>query len=244
MRYGNARQAYTEIPNMSKLIIIDDDIPLTQMLNEYLTQSDLNVVVFNQALFALEYLKLNDADLVLLDVMMPGLDGFETLKKLRGFSDIPVIMLTAKGDDYDKILGLELGADDYLAKPFNHRELLARINAIIRRFGEDGSIKRQSRITLHGIVLDTATQTAQVSGQTIELTGTEFQLLSLLMRNAGTLITKEKLTEAALGRRLSAFDRSLDMHISNIRKKLSPFGLLDLIKTVRGNGYLFKGESV
>lgn len=227
---------------MSRVLIIDDDKELGQVLSEYLEQNELTTQVINRPAEALEHLKTNNYDLILLDVMMPEIDGFEALRRLRQFNQTPVIMLTAKGDAYDKVLGLELGADDYLAKPFNHRELLARIKANTRRFDQHGKIVKQTSVELLNVKVNAATQTTHVNDQLVELTSTEFQLLSLLMRNAGEMLSKEQLSQAALGKRLSPHDRSLDMHISNVRKKLSQAGANGLIKTIRGSGYLFMCE--
>ncbi|MBF7073796.1 response regulator transcription factor [Glaciecola sp. MH2013] len=225
---------------MYNILIIDDDLELTQLLAEYLQQNTFAVVVENKALHGIELVKQGNFDLLLLDVMMPELDGFEVLKQIRSFSTIPVIMLTAKGEDYDRILGLELGADDYLPKPFNHRELIARIKALTRRVDDLSSFNQVQQLDLHGIKIEDASQRAVVNDVEIDLTGTEFQLLSVLMRHAGHILTKDKLSVDVLGRRLSAYDRSLDMHVSNVRKKLSQLGIENIIKTVRGSGYLFK----
>lgn len=225
---------------MNKLLIIDDDVGLSDLLSDYLQQQGFEVSVENSPLQGIETLRRGNFDLLLLDIMMPEIDGLETLKRLRTFSVIPVIMLTAKGDDLDKILGLELGADDYLAKPFNQRELVARIKSLIRRLDPVNGFNSAQKITMHGIQISEAEQSVIVNNEALETTGTEFILLATLMKNAGKLQTKENLSEVVLGRKLSAFDRSLDMHVSNIRKKLAQVGLLDLIKTVRGTGYLFK----
>lgn len=227
---------------MYQVLIIDDDVALTQMLAEYLQQNGFVVEVQNSSVSALTRVRDTSFDLVLLDVMMPEMDGFETLKKLRNFSIVPVIMLTAKGEDYDRILGLELGADDYLAKPFNHRELLARMKALTRRMDDLSSFNQVQNLDFNGIKIEEASQRAMVGKHELELTSTEFQLLVLLMRHAGHILSKEKLSVDVLGKRLSAFDRSLDMHISNIRKKLSLQGIENVIKTMRGSGYIFKSE--
>jgi len=223
---------------MSKILIIDDDQELTELLAAYLKQQGFDVSIENSPLNGLENLKRAAYDVLLLDVMMPEIDGFETLKRLRGFSSIPVIMLTAKGDDFDKILGLELGADDYLPKPFNQRELVARIKALIRRLDPKQGFSQPQQLSLHKIHLNEANQSVSVGGNVVEMTATEFMLLAHLMKQAGQLQTKEQLSEKVLGRKLSAFDRSLDMHISNIRKKLAQHQVNDVIKTIRGNGYL------
>jgi two-component system response regulator CpxR len=225
---------------MNKILIIDDDQELTELLAAYLKQQGFDVSIENSPLNGLESLKRTTFDILLLDVMMPEIDGFETLKRLRGFSSVPVIMLTAKGDDFDKILGLELGADDYLPKPFNQRELVARIKALIRRLDPIQGFSQPQQLSLHNINLNEGNQSVTVGSQQIEMTATEFLLLAQLMKQAGQLQTKEILSEKVLGRKLSAFDRSLDMHVSNIRKKLANHEINDVIKTIRGTGYLMQ----
>ncbi|MFQ3205960.1 MAG: two-component system response regulator CpxR [Glaciecola sp.] len=227
---------------MYHVLIIDDDVALTQMLAEYLQLNGFTVDVENNPVSAIVKVRELHFDVVLLDVMMPVLDGFETLKQIRTFSVVPVIMLTAKGEDYDRILGLELGADDYLAKPFNHRELLARIKALTRRLDDLSIFNQVQNLQFHGIKIEEASQRAMIGAHELDLTSTEFQLLVLLMRHAGHLLSKEKLSQDVLGRRLSAFDRSVDMHVSNVRKKLSQQGIENVIKTMRGSGYIFKSE--
>jgi len=227
---------------MYQILLIDDDVALTQMLAEYLQQNGFAVNVQNSPLSAIAAIREKNFDVVLLDVMMPEMDGFETLKTIRAFSVVPVIMLTAKGEDYDRILGLELGADDYLAKPFNHRELLARIKALTRRLDELSSFNQVQNLEFHGIKIEESSQRALIANQAVDLTSTEFHLLVLLMKHAGHLLSKEKLSEEVLGRRLSAFDRSLDMHVSNVRKKLAQHGIENVIKTTRGSGYIFMSE--
>jgi len=231
---------------MHKLLIIDDDVVLTEMLKEYLAQHSLDVTVCNHPITGIETLHDHTFDVLLLDVMMPEIDGFETLRRIRRFSGIPVIMLTAKGDDFDRILGLELGADDYLTKPFNHRELVARIKAITRRWvdkslGSDSTqVSNDSApLIVNGITLDVTQHSVLVAQQPVELTGTELHLLHQLILQPGKVVTKEALSQSVLGRRLSAFDRSLDMHVSNIRKKLAQHDINDVIKTMRGIGYMF-----
>ncbi|MBT1449822.1 response regulator transcription factor [Glaciecola sp. XM2] len=229
---------------MQKLLIIDDDIDLTTLLSEYLSAQQFDVAVANSPDEGIARLKNEKFDVLLLDVMMPVMDGFEALKALRQFSSIPVIMLTARGDDFDKILGLELGADDYLPKPFNHRELLARIKALIRRLDPAGGFTIGKVLSLHNITVDESSRSVKVLNKAIEMTGTEFVMLAQLMKSAGQLLSKEQLSESVLGRKLAPFDRSLDMHVSNIRKKLAQEGVQDVIKTVRGNGYMMVTEQV
>lgn len=236
---------------MHKLLMIDDDIALTDMLKEYLSEHSLDVSVENDPIAGIEVLRSHHYDVLLLDVMMPELDGFEVLRQIRQFSSIPVIMLTAKGDDFDRILGLELGADDYLPKPFNQRELVARIKALTRRYVDQSpqftsasAPEKPHLLSLHNIVIDIQRLQASINQQNVEFTATELHMLHYLMLNAGKVITKDTLSQAILHRRLSAFDRSLDMHVSNIRKKLALHGVTDVIKTMRGVGYLCQIEEV
>jgi two-component system response regulator CpxR len=178
--------------------------------------------------------------------MLPGLNGFEVLRKIRTESRIPVLMLTARGDDVDRIVGLEIGADDYLPKPFNPRELAARIRAILRRASTDQRLQAtlQKVLTVGDVKLEAGTRVVQRGGEVIELTAVEFDLLEKLLRAAGSIITREELSTEVLGRNLSPFDRSIDMHISNLRKKLGHhFGAVERIKTVRGVGYIYAQAS-
>ena len=182
--------------------------------------------------------KTGSFDLVILDVMMPGMDGFETLKELRKESQIPVIMLTARTEDFDRIVGLELGADDYINKPFNPRELLARINAILRRTQKTQPTE-DSAIVVGNVRMEVTKRKVFVHDQDIELTATEFDILRVLLSNAGRVIARERLMELARGQEFAAFDRSIDVHISNLRKKLGDSSKLSqIIKTIRGVGYL------
>jgi two-component system response regulator CpxR len=184
--------------------------------------------------------------LVVLDVMLPGLNGFEVLRRIRAESKIPVLMLTARGDDVDRIVGLEIGADDYLPKPFNPRELTARIRAILRRVTVDKPIDRTSakKLSVGDVALDSGTRTVLRAGANVELTSVEFDLLEKLLRAAGEIVTREDLSQQVLGRNASPFDRSIDMHISNLRKKLGhQSGDAERIKTVRGVGYIYAQAS-
>lgn len=225
----------------ANLLIIDDDLDLAELLSEYLESENFSCSHADNGLLGIEQLQQHPFDLVLLDVMMPGMDGFETLKVLRQTHNLPVIMLTARGDDYDKILGLELGADDYLPKPFNHRELLARIKAILRRSNDQAETKKVST-RAGNLVLDPNTHSVHLNGQPIELTGTEYQFLQYLIEHLGQLVSKEVLSEKILGRRLMQYDRSIDMHMSNLRKKLRDEPSVN-IKTVRGAGYRLISET-
>ena len=226
--------------HLQSILVIDDDIELTEMLSTYLTSMGYNVTVKNDGEAGLsEAVSGRHYDLILLDVMMPKIDGFDVLKKLRVSHTTPVLMLTARGDDYDRILGLEIGADDYLPKPFNHRELVARIKAIVRRHNlsaSGGAVEQD--LLVNGIFLSPSSQMAKVDDVELVLTSTEFLILRLLMLNAAKRVTKEEISLKVLGKPLQVFDRSIDMHVSNLRKKISAVTVGEKIKTIRGVGYM------
>ncbi len=231
----------TETPVSFKhsILIIDDDTELTDMLDSYLRTCGYSITVADNGLEGLNVASGGAVfDLILLDVMMPGMDGFDVLKNLRKTLLTPVLMLTARGDDYDRILGLELGADDYLPKPFNHRELAARIKAILRRLELTGVAFQQQDLLVHGLRLSVARQQVSCDGQEVALTGTEFSILHLLMLNAGMLVTKKEISEKVLAKKMMTYDRSIDMHVSNLRKKIAAVNAEEKIKTIRGSGYL------
>jgi len=230
-------------------LLIDDDRELASLLVDYLGQQHFIVSCCFDGESGLKQASNTKFDLILLDVMMPNLDGFEVLKALGSHHKTPILMLTAKGDNNDRIKGLELGADDYLAKPFHHKELLARINAILRRIAITQSNEQQSKpqndliLTVNNVLLDHTKREVSCHQKLIELTGTEYQILTLLMEQQGTIVNKEDLSEQVLGRKLSPFDRSIDVHVSNIRRKLLPACSNEKIKTIRGAGYLFLSGS-
>jgi len=220
-----------------RVLIVDDDRSLCLMLAEYLAGEAFAVTSAHDGYTGLDAARSEAFDLMVLDITMPGIDGFETLRRLRTFSSVPVLMLTARGDDLDRIVGLELGADDYLPKPFNPRELAARVRAILRRARGDGSV--DGTLGAGALVLDPAGQSVRVGGRAVTVTGTEFAVLAALVRAAGTVVSREALAGEALGRRLTPFDRSLDTHVSNLRRKLGPGpGGETRIRAVRGRGYL------
>jgi DNA-binding response OmpR family regulator len=222
-----------------RILVIDDDVELCALVAEYLAGEGFAADCVHAGDTGLQRALKAEHVLVVLDVMLPGLNGFEVLRQLRTASRTPVLLLTARGEDVDRILGLELGADDYLPKPFNPRELVARIRAILRRSQTSGSLK-QPVLQAGGIELDTATRTVRQAGVLVELTSVEFNLLEVLLRSAGQVVTRDKLATAVLGRKFAPFDRSIDMHVSKVRKKLGGTdGSEDLIKTVRGSGYIF-----
>ncbi len=221
------------------LLLIDDDQELTELLSEYLGSQGFTITLAHDGESGLHKANATQFDLILLDVMLPKMDGFEVLKQLRLTNKTPVLMLTARGDDFDRIFGLELGADDYLPKPFNHRELVARIKAMTRRMEHIQSLHQQNDIELNEVKLDFASRQVTCAGHEVQLTGTEFQILQLLMKCPGEIVSKEVISKEVLGRRLAPFDRSIDMHLSNIRKKLQVHSDIEKVKTVRGAGYIF-----
>jgi DNA-binding response OmpR family regulator len=224
---------------MDRVLVIDDDVELCGLVAEYLHGEGFQTDCVHAGDTGLQRALKAEHILVVLDVMLPGLNGFEVLRRLRASSRTPVLLLTARGEDVDRILGLELGADDYLPKPFNPRELVARIRAILRRTQGLGDA-RNLVLQAGGIEMDTATRTVRQGGAPVELTSVEFGLLEVLLRSAGQVVTREKLAATVLGRKFAPFDRSIDMHVSKVRKKLNDTGgPEDLIKTVRGSGYIF-----
>ncbi|MGX9417982.1 response regulator [Vibrio sp. RC27] len=223
---------------MPNILLIDDDIELTSLLKEVLSFEGFEVTEANDGEAGLAAFN-ESIDLILLDVMMPKLNGMETLKRLREFSHVPVLMLTAKGEEIDRVIGLELGADDYLPKPFSDRELMARIRAILRRSQALGTTKPSDTFEYQEIKLHPGKQEAYFNGELLDLTTTEFALLSHFVKNPGETLTKEALSLDVLGKRLAAFDRAIDMHVSNLRKKLPERADgKPRIKTLRGRGYM------
>lgn len=223
---------------MPRILLADDDAELCAMLAEYLSGEGYETATAGDGDTALARALEGGFDLIVLDVMMPRKSGFDVLKALRTRSLTPVLMLTARGEDVDSVLGLELGADDYLAKPCNPRVLSARIRAVLRRAAHPRS--DETSITLHcgDLDMNRASRSVTVDHQRVELTSTEFSVLEVLMRNTGSVVSKSDLSEQALGRKLGRFDRSLDMHVSNLRRKLGPLADgRDRISTIRGIGY-------
>ncbi|MDH4047094.1 MAG: response regulator transcription factor [Gammaproteobacteria bacterium] len=223
-------------PN-AKILIIDDDRELGEMLAEFLAPDHLDVSACLSGEDGLQALRDGSYELLILDIMLPGMNGLDVLKEVRKGSDIPVIMLTARGEDVDRILGLEFGADDYLAKPFNPRELLARIKAIMRRTRSNE--RREGSVSVGTLEIDVRSRRVVAGGQSIRLTGTEFELLRCLAESPGEIVSKEQLARDVLGRRHMPYDRSIDTHISNVRRKLSDAGVDNpSIRSQRGVGYL------
>jgi two-component system response regulator CpxR len=218
------------------ILVIDDNVELCGLLAEFLRKEGFSVDSEHDGARGLERALRGECSFVVLDVMLPGLNGFEVLRRLRQRSQVPVLMLTARGEDVDRIVGLELGADDYLPKPFNLRELLARIRAITRRV-EAKPAELERRLEVNDVVLDPATREVICEGRRVELTTFEFDILHLLMHAAGRVLTREALMEQIYDRKATPYDRSIDMHISHLRRKLESNRAL--IKMVRGVGYQF-----
>jgi DNA-binding response OmpR family regulator len=229
---------------MSKILIVDDDVELCDLLEEYLAREGFEVEPVHQGDKGLERALSGEHALVVLDIMLPGMTGLDVLRRLRAESRTPVLILTARGDDVDRIVGLEIGADDYLAKPFNPRELLARVRAILRRSQVAFSGNAAVPVTVGDVELDPGARTVKRDGTPLDLTAVEFSLLEALMRSAGQVVSREYLAQTVLGRRFMAYDRSIDMHVSKLRKKLGPQpGEGERIKTVRGLGYIYTRAS-
>jgi two-component system, OmpR family, response regulator CpxR len=229
--------------NVDRILVIDDDVELCALVGEYLEPEGFQIEAVYEGNHGLERAISGDHRLVVLDVMLPGMNGFDVLRKIRNTSRIPVLLLTARGEDVDRIVGLEIGADDYLPKPFNPRELVARIRAILRRTptGEKASgAAIPEALHVGDIDLDPATRIVLRNGQPVDLTSVEFNLLHVLLREAGRVVTRERLVDEVLSRKFSPFDRSIDMHVSKVRKKLGDTDNgTEHIKTVRGVGYIF-----
>ena len=231
---------------MDQILIIDDDVALCELVTEYLEPLGFEIESIHRGDAGVERALAGKHSLIVLDVMLPGLNGFEVLRRIRADSKVPVLMLTARGDDVDRIVGLEIGADDYLPKPFNPRELTARIRAILRRTTAEAPSDQiaAKQLSVGDVALDCGTRAVFRGGQNVELTAVEFDLLEKLLRAAGSIVTREELSKEVLGRSSSPFDRSIDMHISNLRKKLGHhFGETERIKTVRGVGYIYAQAS-
>jgi DNA-binding response OmpR family regulator len=221
-----------------RVLIVDDDHRLFVLLRDYLGAHGVLAVHASDGLRAIGMLEVEDFDAVLLDVMMPGIDGLETLRRIRKTSRIPVIMLTARGDETDRVVGLELGADDYLPKPFGPRELLARLRAVLRR---SGPAVEPERLRIGKVSVDVDARSVRVGENAVELTALEFDLLVALMRRAGRVVPRSKLFEFAGRGDTQVGDRTVDVHVSRLRKKLDDESA-KYIRTVRGVGYLLSKE--
>src|SRR5499427_7286899 len=226
---------------MDRILIVDDDFELCGLVSEYLAPEGFRVEAVHDGETGLQRALSGNYLMVVLDVMLPGMSGFDVLRRIRATSRLPVLLPTARGEDVDRIVGLEIGADDYLPKPFNPRELVARIRAVLRRAKPSRGAEAVPEVIVVGDVeLDPATRTATRAGKPIDLTSVEFNLLEVLLREAGRVVTRERLVNAVLSRKFMPFDRSIDMHVSKVRRKLGDSEESgDHIKTIRGVGYIF-----
>jgi two-component system response regulator CpxR len=226
----------------SPILIVDDDIGFTELLKELLTAEGFALEAVHNGDAGLARALTGNYSIVILDVMLPGRSGLEVLRAMRKEVSTPVLMLTARGHDTDRIAGLEGGADDYLPKPFHPRELLARIRAILRRTNPTNNASPELMVQAGDVTLDPRTRSVRVEGELIDLTSAEFDLLRVLLNAAGRIVTREELFRAVLGREFSVFDRSIDNHVSSLRKKLgSRVNGIERIKSVRGTGYIYSG---
>jgi len=226
---------------LERILVIDDDAELCDLVAEYLEPDGFAVESANDPQQGLDRALGGGHAMIVLDVMMPGINGFDVLRRLRANSRVPVLMLTARGSDVDRIVGLELGADDYLPKPFNPRELVARIHAILRRTTLARSdAEPPTRVVVGDVILDSSSRTVWLNGGKTELTTAEFDLLQVLLLSAGNVVSREELSQRVLDRVFNPFDRSIDTHVSNLRRKLGvTVNGVERIKSVRGIGYIY-----
>jgi len=242
------KQGHTDSVMVKKSLVVDDDSKLQDLLRTYLEGYGFAVRSLPDGLKIMETIDQERPDIIILDIMMPGKDGLEVLREIRTRHDIPVIMLTARGEDMDRIVGLELGADDYLAKPFNPRELLARMKAVLRRAEADADAQKtldgKNSLCAGALELDLLQLVLKFEGRQIELSTAEFRLLMAMMERPNTVLSRDTLMNLARGRDFMAFDRSIDVHISRLRAKLETLtGSRDWIKTHWGSGYMFVERS-
>ena len=225
---------------MQQILVIDDDVELCELVAEYLEPDGYRVEAVHDGHEGVRRALSGDHALVVLDYMLPGLNGFEVLRQIRATSRVPIVMLTARGDDMNRIIGLQIGADDYLPKPFNPLELVARINAVLRRSQSQPDQAKPEFIAVGDVEIDNRTRTVRRGAQSIELTVVEYSLLEKLLGAPGRILTREELVKEILHRELSPFDRSIDTHVSNLRRKLGhEVNGIERIKTVRGVGYIY-----
>jgi DNA-binding response OmpR family regulator len=229
---------------MSRVFLIDDDLEFTGLLSEYLSEEGFEVETSDDGAKAISKIADSGVDIIVLDVMMPRMNGIDVLQHIRGNSDIPVLMLTARGDEMDRIAGLDLGADDYVSKPCSPGELVARIRAILRRSGKTKPGNTTSKVFSGDLVLNPSNRQAALNGVALTLTGTEYNLLELLARNGGQVVSKHDISQTVFGRPLTPFDRRIDVHLSSVRHKL---GMRKdgqaWIQSVRGQGYILLQDS-
>ena len=222
-----------------RILVVDDDVELCELVAEYLTPEGFEVEAVYDGIRGIGSALSGEYSLAILDVMLPGMQGFEVLRQIRAKSRLPVIMLTARGEDVDRIVGLEIGADDYLPKPFNPRELAARIQAVLRRSTQNSTTAGE-RIILGDVELEESARIARCGNRELELTSLEFDILAIFLKRPGQVVTREELVKTLLGRELAPLDRSIDVHISNLRKKLGPYADgANRIRNIRRVGYIY-----
>lgn len=225
---------------MQRILVIDDDVELCELVAEYLEPDGYKVEAVHEGHEGVQHALSGEHVLIVLDYMLPGLNGFEVLRQIRATSRVPIVMLTARGDDINRIIGLQIGADDYLPKPFNPLELVARINAVLRRSQPQPDQTQPELVVVGDIEIDNRTRTVHRGNQPIELTVVEYSLLEKLLTAPGRILTREELVKEVLHRDLSPLDRSIDTHVSNLRRKLGhEVNGVERIKTVRGIGYIY-----
>ena len=228
---------------MKTILVVDDEPKIIQLLRDYLERAGYGVLAAGEGHAALDAVRASHPDLVILDLGLPGLDGLDVTRQLRRISDVPIVMLTARDEETDKLVGLELGADDYITKPFSPKEVVARVRAIFRRIEAIQAGQQETMIRRLGIEIDVERMLVKVSGQPVELTPTEFQLLSTLARQPGRIFTRAQLLDAVQGVAFESYERAIDTHIKNIRRKIEPNPHKPrYIQTVYGVGYKFAGE--
>ncbi|HBF30288.1 response regulator transcription factor [Rhizobium sp.] len=229
---------------MSRVLLIDDDLEFTGLLAEYLSEEGFQAEAFDDGAKAIATISCGGVDLIVLDVMMPRMNGIDVLQSIRTTSDIPVVMLTARGDEMDRITGLDLGADDYVSKPCSPGELVARIRAILRRSVKTINATTAAKVCSGDLVLNPSNRQAALNGVALTLTGTEYNLLELLVRNGGQVVSKHDISQSVFGRPLTPFDRRIDVHLSSVRHKLGMRGDGQAwIQSVRGQGYILLQDS-
>jgi DNA-binding response OmpR family regulator len=220
------------------ILVVDDEARIVKLVRDYLERAGFDVLAAHDGEMALTLARLEQPDLIVLDLMLPGVDGLDVCRRLRQESGVPIIMLTARVEEADRVVGLELGADDYVTKPFSPRELVARVRATLRR--ANGQVGPSSILRAGDVELDTASLTATVAGEPVDLTPTEFQVLATLVRQPGRIFSREQLLEAVHGVIFDGYDRSVDSHVKNIRRKIEPDPRQPrYIQTVYGVGYRF-----
>lgn len=232
---------------MDRILVIDDDVEMCSMLAEYLQSQGLKVETVHNGEEGLRRALSGEHSLIVLDIMLPGIQGIEVLRRLRTESNARVLLLTARGEEVDRVVGLEVGADDYVAKPFSPRELLARIRAILRRPEASPGMRQRvpERIVVGDLEMNTRNHTVRRVNEEIELTALEFNLLELLLRSAGHVVTRDQVAKEILGRQFSGFDRSVDVHVSKLRRKLGPLPSgAERIKSIRSVGYIYAESDV